>query len=284
MPFTAVLKELQRSSMATTASSSATTIASSTSTATGTNTSTSTATTATATSTISTSNLPTNCTPVTTNNQHSSASCTVNTANNCSNKVNHHQISPCTSTSLDQTSCKSMTVSNGDLHHKITGNSSHAHLFHHPPDVHPHHLHHSLLTGGGGSSSASSSSCLPGTLVVASSTGTSVVPSVVPVAINLQLTPSDLLRSAATAGDFEQVKELCKQSVTIDADAEGRTALHYAAVNGHLQIVKEIINAGAKVNVKDAVSSHPDLLLQLKAVCNIFPNININTHTSCTFM
>ena len=65
---------------------------------------------------------------------------------------------------------------------------------------------------------------------------------------------SEALRNAASAGDFDRVKELCKKSVAIDADGEGRTALHYASLNGHLQIVKEIINAGAKVNVKDAVS------------------------------
>lgn len=257
MPFNAVLKELQRSSagaaMVTANSSTSTgTISSSASPSTERAESTSTTTNDATVGTITANNLPTNCTPVTTNNQHSSASCIVNTSNNCSNKVNHHQISPCTTSSLEKGSCKSMTVSNGGLHNKITGNSSHAHLFQHLPDtnvhphlLHPHHLHHSL-TGP---------SCLPGTLVVASSTGTSVVPSVVPVAINLQLTPSDLLRSAATSGDFDQVKELCKQSVTIDADSEGRTALHYASVSGHLQIVKEIINAGAKVNVKDAVSS-----------------------------
>lgn len=65
---------------------------------------------------------------------------------------------------------------------------------------------------------------------------------------------SEVLRSAAAAGDFDRVKELCKKSVAIDADGEGRTALHYASLNGHLQIVKEIISVGAKVNVRDAVS------------------------------
>lgn len=64
---------------------------------------------------------------------------------------------------------------------------------------------------------------------------------------------ADALRAAASAGDFERVKELCKKSVAIDADSEGRTALHYSSLNGHLQIVKEIINAAAKVNVKDVV-------------------------------
>lgn len=65
---------------------------------------------------------------------------------------------------------------------------------------------------------------------------------------------SEALRNAASAGDFDRVKELCKKSVAIDADGEGRTALHYASLNGHLQIVKEIVNSGAKVNVRDAVS------------------------------
>lgn len=68
---------------------------------------------------------------------------------------------------------------------------------------------------------------------------------------------ADALRAAASAGDFERVKELCKKSVAIDADQEGRTALHYSSLNGHLQIVKEIINAAAKVNVKDVVCPPP---------------------------
>ena len=74
---------------------------------------------------------------------------------------------------------------------------------------------------------------------------------------NQPISRSEALRSAASAGDFDRVKELCKKSVAIDADGEGRTALHYASLNGHLQIVKEIISVGAKVNVKDAVSDRP---------------------------
>lgn len=87
-------------------------------------------------------------------------------------------------------------------------------------------------------------------------------------------TGADALRAAASAGDFERVKELCKKSVAIDADQEGRTALHYSSLNGHLQIVKEIINAAAKVNVKDVVCSIPQLLHSLSFPFPFYTNPN----------
>lgn len=74
---------------------------------------------------------------------------------------------------------------------------------------------------------------------------------------------SEALRSAASAGDFDRVKELCKNNVSIDCDGEGRTALHYSSLNGHLQIVKELIASGAKVNVKDSVSDYSVVTISL---------------------
>lgn len=68
---------------------------------------------------------------------------------------------------------------------------------------------------------------------------------------------SEALRSAASAGDFDRVKELCKNNVAIDCDADGRTALHYASLNGHVQIARELIASGAKVNVKDSSGFAP---------------------------
>lgn len=131
--------------------------------------------------------------------------------------------------------------------------------------AHSHHLHASV------SDIPPATACLAATLMLPSPSTTSTLhASLVPASvesvsapINLQVTASDALRSAATTGDFDQVKLLCSQSVTIDADADGRTALHYASVNGHLQIVREIINAGAKVNVKDAVST----IMRATCVC-----------------
>ena len=95
---------------------------------------------------------------------------------------------------------------------------------------------------------------------------------------------SDALREAAISGDFEKVRQLCAKSISIDCDEvsylntlfylthlfdtlslpllqDGRTALHYAAAIGHIQIVKLLIENGANVNANDKVRVFIILLL-----------------------
>lgn len=56
---------------------------------------------------------------------------------------------------------------------------------------------------------------------------------------------------AASLGDIEQVEQLLSQGVNANqADDEGYSALHAAAENDHLEIVKLLIGKGADVNYK----------------------------------
>ncbi|RWS31786.1 Ankyrin repeat domain-containing protein 6-like protein [Leptotrombidium deliense] len=68
------------------------------------------------------------------------------------------------------------------------------------------------------------------------------------IAINSSI---EALRQASAVGNFEVVRELCLKSVPITADSSGKTALHYAATTGHLQIVNELIVNMGNLNAKD---------------------------------
>ncbi|CAG0902225.1 unnamed protein product [Cyprideis torosa] len=53
---------------------------------------------------------------------------------------------------------------------------------------------------------------------------------------------SDELISAASAGDLQRVKDLCAQNFSLmSIDARGESALHQAAANGHLDVVRFLI-------------------------------------------
>lgn len=65
------------------------------------------------------------------------------------------------------------------------------------------------------------------------------------------------LREAAEAGDIEKVTKILAQGkVDINAKIEdlenyGRTALHLAVENGHLEVVKKLLEHGANFDQKD---------------------------------
>jgi len=67
-------------------------------------------------------------------------------------------------------------------------------------------------------------------------------------------TNTTALISASQAGNTQTVLDIINNLNTpIDIneqDSEGATALHYAALNGHLEIVKHLIEHNAKVNIK----------------------------------
>ena len=56
---------------------------------------------------------------------------------------------------------------------------------------------------------------------------------------------------AASLGDIEQVEQLLSQGVNANqADDEGYSALHAAAENNYLDVVKLLVTHGADVNLK----------------------------------
>jgi outer membrane protein assembly factor BamB len=62
----------------------------------------------------------------------------------------------------------------------------------------------------------------------------------------------ELLRDAARRGDVEKVKELLAKKVEVDAPSEyGVTALALACDHGHGEVVKLLLEAGAKPGAKD---------------------------------
>ncbi len=60
------------------------------------------------------------------------------------------------------------------------------------------------------------------------------------------------LQIAAENGHLEVVKRLLDDGAVVNMeDEQGLTSLHYAAKNGHLEVVKSLLDAGAEVNRKD---------------------------------
>ena len=81
---------------------------------------------------------------------------------------------------------------------------------------------------------------------------------------------TQLCHSAAIQGHIECLKELIAAGADINKeDKDGRTALWTAANQGHIECLKELIAAGADINKEDKDGEQLCGLLQTKAVLNV---------------
>jgi ankyrin repeat protein len=87
---------------------------------------------------------------------------------------------------------------------------------------------------------------------------------------------------ATSTGDASKVRALLKRGVPVDVldnrDAPmGRTALMHAAENGHLEVVKILVDAGANVSAKDkAVPTFPEVAHGRQALHYAVRNKNVS--------
>ncbi|XP_060603682.1 transcription initiation factor TFIID subunit 1-like isoform X2 [Ruditapes philippinarum] len=72
------------------------------------------------------------------------------------------------------------------------------------------------------------------------------------VGIQRTNTISDHLRHAASKGNLEEIIRCLQAGATFDIDQDGRTALHYAALNGFTDVTKFLLEKGCEINVQDA--------------------------------
>ncbi len=77
--------------------------------------------------------------------------------------------------------------------------------------------------------------------------------------IHVYASDTDKLFKSAREGNFSQVKYLLSfKHVDLNArDLYRDTPLHYAAMNGHLKIVKYFVNEGADINTKSVFGRTP---------------------------
>ena len=69
--------------------------------------------------------------------------------------------------------------------------------------------------------------------------------------------PWNSIHDAALEGHLEAVKQHFADGVDVNVKCKGSTPLHYAALTGHKEIVELLITNGADVNAKERIVGTP---------------------------
>ena len=78
------------------------------------------------------------------------------------------------------------------------------------------------------------------------------------------------LHFAAADGDLDRVKQLVAEGYPLDEfDDVGKTPLHHAAEGGHFDIVRFLLEAGADVNARDEARAGNTPLAEVAQTCSL---------------
>src|SRR5207342_2267227 len=82
----------------------------------------------------------------------------------------------------------------------------------------------------------------------------------------LYAAPSAPVADAAMKGNKEAVRSLIKQAADVNAaQGDGMTALHWAALNGDVEIAKMLLYAGANLKATTRLGAYTPLSMAAKA-------------------
>ncbi len=78
-------------------------------------------------------------------------------------------------------------------------------------------------------------------------------PAVLMASLLISCSAAQRLPNAAYSGDLEQVKCLIAQGISLSQhdNRHGRTAIHMAAMQGHVDIIRYLLSQGVEIQVQD---------------------------------
>ena len=85
-----------------------------------------------------------------------------------------------------------------------------------------------------------------------------LMPFLISILFATQIFAQEIL-DVAKNGDLQKLKTIVEQDIKIleTKDTAGRTALHFAANSGHLEIVKYLLAKGIDINLKSSANTTP---------------------------
>lgn len=82
-----------------------------------------------------------------------------------------------------------------------------------------------------------------------------------------------VLHLASSAGNLDDVKQICSKKNINDKGDLGNTALHYACMMGHVEIVNFLLSKGANKNLENEFGETPKDTALLSGIQNVIKAI-----------